>query len=112
MAQKVEVLLVDDLDGGKADETVHFSLDGTDYEIDLSVANGDELRAVLEPYAEKARKAVRGGARRGRPARTVTDRERTAEIRAWARQNGSHVNDRGRIPREIIEQYEAANPGR
>lgn len=112
MAQKVEVLLVDDLDGGTADETVHFSLDGTDYEIDLSVANGDKLRAVLEPFAEKGRKAPRGGTKQGRPARSATNRERTAEIRAWAKQNGFQVNDRGRIPHEIIERYQAAEAGR
>ena len=39
MAQKVEVHLEDDLDGGPADDTVTFALDGKDYEIDLSTAN-------------------------------------------------------------------------
>lgn len=108
MAQKVQVLLVDDLDGGEADETVQFSIDGASYEIDLSSANAKKLRDSLAPFVEKGRKAgtVRRGGRRQRGA---SSRERSAEIRAWAKRNGIKVNERGRIPQNVIEQYEAAN---
>ncbi|MFC0037020.1 MULTISPECIES: histone-like nucleoid-structuring protein Lsr2 [Actinomadura] len=106
MAQKVQVLLVDDLDGGEADETVAFSIDGASYEIDLSSANAKKLRDSLQPFVEKSRKA--GTARRRRP-RTGSNRERSAEIRAWAKAHGIKVNERGRIPQNVIEKYEAAH---
>lgn len=110
MAQKVEVLLVDDIDGGEADETVSFSLDGTTYEIDLSKKNAAKLRGGLEPFvagARKARKPTTG--RGGRTTRTAGSRERSAEIREWAKSRGIKVNERGRIPANVIEQYEAAH---
>lgn len=107
MAQKVQVLLVDDLDGGEADETVAFSIDGASYEIDLSGANATKLRDSLTPFVEKSRKA--GTATRRRRQRGASSRERSAEIRAWAKNNGIKVNERGRIPAHVIEQYEAAN---
>ena len=46
MAQKVRIILEDDLDGGPADETIRFGLDGAHYEIDLRplrFANGLRL---------------------------------------------------------------------
>ncbi|TDC40969.1 Lsr2 family protein [Actinomadura sp. KC345] len=109
MAQKVEVLLVDDIDGGEADETVSFSLDGTTYEIDLSKKNAAKLRNGLEPFVAGARKARKPAARGGRAARTAGSRERSAEIREWAKSRGIKVNERGRIPANVIEQYEAAH---
>ncbi|HEY8482438.1 MAG TPA: Lsr2 family protein [Spirillospora sp.] len=108
MAQKVEVLLVDDIDGGEADETVSFSLDGTNYEIDLSKKNAAKLREGLKPFVEHARKA-RKPTGRGRSTRTAGSRERSAEIREWAKRRGIKVNERGRIPANVIEQYEAAH---
>lgn len=107
MAQKVQVLLVDDLDGGEADETVTFAIDGASYEIDLSEANAAKLRDSLRPFVEKSRKA--GTSSRKRRQRGASSRERSAEIRAWAKNNGIKVNERGRIPAHVIEQYEAAN---
>ncbi|ARZ68661.1 MULTISPECIES: histone-like nucleoid-structuring protein Lsr2 [Streptomyces] len=111
MAQKVQVLLVDDLDGGEADETVTFALDGKTYEIDLTTANADKLRGLLEPYTKSGRRTggraaagrskVRAGATGGSPD--------TAKIRAWAKKNGYNVNDRGRVPADIREAYEKAN---
>lgn len=106
MAQKVQVLLVDDLDGGEADETVTFAIDGASYEIDLSSANAAKLRDSLRPFVEKSRKA--GSSTRKRRQRGASSRERSAEIRAWAKNNGIKVNERGRIPAHVIEQYEAA----
>ncbi|GAA3972670.1 Lsr2 family protein [Actinomadura viridis] len=107
MAQKVQVLLVDDLDGGEADETVAFSIDGASYEIDLSSANAKKLRDSLQPFVEKSRKA--GATTRRRRQRGASSRERSAEIRAWAKDHGIKVNERGRIPANVIEKYEAAH---
>jgi len=107
MAQKVQVLLVDDLDGGEASETVSFSLDGTAYEIDLSSENAGKLRKDFAQYIDRARKG--GGGGRRRRARTGPGRERSAEIRAWARQRGHKVSERGRIPATIISEYEASH---
>lgn len=109
MAQKVQVILVDDIDGGEADETVTFSLDGVAYEIDLSSENAEKLRNAVAPYVGAARRvggrAVRGRGRRA-GARGGTS---TSAIREWAKQKGLKVSDRGRIPAEIVEQYEAAH---
>lgn len=107
MAQKVQVLLVDDLDGGTAEETVSFSIDGRAYEIDLSGQNAAQLRGVLEPYRESARKAR--ATDRKTTARAANSRERSAEIREWAKSAGIKVNERGRIPANVIEKYEAAH---
>ncbi|MFC0039157.1 histone-like nucleoid-structuring protein Lsr2 [Actinomadura rayongensis] len=109
MAQKVKVLLVDDIDGGEADETVGFGLDGALYEIDLSDKHAAELRDLLEPFVRHARRARPKNAQGARPARTQSNRDRSAEIREWARSRGIQVNDRGRIPATVIEQYENAH---
>ena len=108
MAQKVQVLLVDDLDGGEADETVSFSLDGTAYEIDLSDKNAAKVREALAPFITSARKAGTAKRRRG-AARGTSNRERSADIRAWAKERGIKVNERGRIPANVVAQYEAAH---
>jgi len=106
MAQKVTVALEDDLDGGPADETVRFGFGGTDYEIDLSATNARAFRKQLTPFVEHARKAGRGPARR--TARTPAGRQRSGEVRAWAKDHGIAVSERGRIPAHVIEQYQAA----
>ncbi|HEX6756063.1 MAG TPA: Lsr2 family protein [Mycobacteriales bacterium] len=116
MAQKVQVLLVDDLDGGEATETVSFSLDGSSYEIDLSEKNATGLRDAFSKYVGAARKAGRaaGGSTssrssgRSRGSSTAMDRDQAAAIRAWAKKKGLKVSDRGRIPASIIEQYNAS----
>jgi hypothetical protein len=113
MAQKVQVLLVDDLDGGEATETVSFALDGSTYEIDLSKKNADDLRNAFAKYVGSARKAGRStttsgrssGSSRGRGSSTAMDRDQAAAIRSWAKKQGLKVSDRGRIPATIIEQY-------
>ncbi|MFD5257840.1 Lsr2 family protein [Streptomyces bobili] len=110
MAQKVQVLLVDDLDGGEADETVTFALDGKTYEIDLTTANADKLRSLLDPYVKGGRRTggrATGG--RGKARAAVGGSQDTAQIRAWAKENGYEVNDRGRVPATIREAYEKAN---
>ena len=115
MAQTTIVQLLDDIDGKLADETVTFSLDGVSYEIDLSAKNADKLRKSFTPYVEKARKASTRQARRsvrGTRTRTTHSRERSADIRAWAKRHGIAVNDRGRIPAQVVEAFERNEPGR
>jgi hypothetical protein len=106
MAQKITVELEDDLDGGPADQTVRFGLDGADYEIDLNTRNAAAFRAQLAPFTERARGAGRGP--RSAPGRSASGRERSGGIRAWARTQGIAVSDRGRIPASVIGQYQAA----
>lgn len=107
MAQKVQVILLDDLDGGTADETVSFSLDGVAYEVDLSKENAGKLRDTFAPYVGVARRAGGRRGRRGQGARS--GRTDTSAVRDWARGQGLKVSDRGRIPSDILEKYEAAN---
>ncbi len=113
MAQKVHIVLEDDIDGGDATETVSFGLDGTSYEIDLNEENAAGLREALSAYVGHARKVGSGrrttakrsaagsGAGSGGPA--------AREVREWARENGHEVPDRGRIPAAVREAYDAAN---
>jgi hypothetical protein len=112
VAQKVQVLLVDDLDGGEADETVTFALDGVTYEIDLTTDNADKLRGLLLPYTDSGRRtggrAGRGRTKAARTAGTASGQD-TAKIRAWAKEQGYEVNDRGRVPATIREAYEKAH---
>lgn len=113
MAQKTIVELIDDIDEGKADETVSFSVDGSAYEIDLSSRNAAKLRDSLAPYVASARRAGRSAARAssspagGRRARG--DREQTQAVREWARNNGHKIGDKGRIPARILEAYNSGN---
>lgn len=107
MAQRVQVVLVDDIDGGSADETVAFALDGVGYEIDLSAGNAARLREVLAPYVGHARKATRAAAGR-RAGRTGKSAGNSAEIRAWAKAQGLEINERGRVPASVVAKFEAA----
>ena len=109
MAQKVTVALEEDLDVGPADETVRFEFDGTECEIDLSAKNARAFRKKLAPFLEHARKASRGPARRR--VRTWAGRQRSGEVRAWAKDQGIAVSARGRIPASVLEQYQAAAKG-
>jgi nucleoid-associated protein Lsr2 len=109
MAQRVSVELEDDLDGSPADETLRFGIGGSEYEIDLSKKNASKFRRQIAPYIEHARKAGRG--QRRRPARTASSRERSGDIRAWAKGHGIAVSERGRIPASVVQQYQAATTG-
>lgn len=108
MAQRVEVVLVDDLDGGVAEETVQFALDGVSYEIDLNADNAAALRDALAVYVGHGRR-VGGRRSSGRASSRRSGSSETAQIRAWAKDRGLGVNERGRIPADIVAQYEAAN---
>ena len=110
MAQKVQVVLTDDIDGGEADETVQFALDGVSYEIDLSEANADTLREALAPYVDAARRVGgRASRRSGAKVRPVAERVDMSNVRAWARENGYQISDRGRVSSEVRAAYEAAH---
>ncbi|MCC5781843.1 hypothetical protein CRM73_02580 [Kocuria sp. CCUG 69068] len=109
MAQKVEVHLEDDLDGGPAEDTITFTLDGKDYEIDLSSTNAEKLREALRPFAEAGRKTTRGAGPRGTRPRAKGSNPDTAKIRAWAKENGHEVSDRGRIHQSVKDAYYAAH---
>ena len=98
MAQRISVELEDDLDGGRAAETVRFGLDGSEYEIDISNKNATALRRQLTPYVEHARKAGRG--QRRRSGHTTTSRARSGDIRAWAKDKGIAISERGPHPCE------------
>ncbi|UPK74691.1 Lsr2 family protein [Nocardioidaceae bacterium SCSIO 66511] len=108
MAQKVQILLVDDIDGGEADETVRFGLDGVDYEIDLSSKNAGKLRDTLAKYVGESRR-VGGRRRTGRKGASAGAASDAATIREWAKDNGWEVSDRGRVSAEIREAYAAAH---
>jgi hypothetical protein len=109
MAQKVQVVLVDDLDGGTADETVTFSLDGVSYEIDLTHDNAAHLRDALAPYVGHGRRV--GGSRRAgsRGAARAAGATNPAEVREWAKSQGIAVSERGRISAELQATFEAAH---
>jgi hypothetical protein len=121
VAREEIVRLVDDLDGGAADETVEFAVDGKLYEADLSAANASKLRDVLAPYVGAARRSggarsggVRSGGRRSGSTSASsgareTDREHNQAVREWARKRGLKVSERGRIPAEVLEAYSAEN---
>jgi hypothetical protein len=106
-------LLVDDIDGGEADETVRFALDGIQYEIDLSQKNATKMRNALARYIEAGSKVgrVAGTAARSVPPRrraaATIDRDQNRAIREWAHTKGISVSDRGRIKQEIIDRYHA-----
>lgn len=111
MAQRVQIILEDDYDGGDADETVTFGLDGAEYEIDLSSDNAGQLRDALAPWLAHARKV--GGRKRSRVtaarAAATDGGSSTSDIRAWAVDNGMEVSSRGRISSEVRQAYEEAH---
>jgi nucleoid-associated protein Lsr2 len=110
MVRKVQVVLEDDIDGGVADETVSFALDGRAYEIDLNAKNAAKLREALAPWIASARRA--GASQRqteSKPARTPRRSRDSSDIRAWAAENGIAVSTRGRISSDLRAKYEAAH---
>jgi len=110
--QKVEVVVLDDIDGSVADATIRFGLDGTDYEIDLNEAHARSFRETLQSYIGAARK-VGGTARPGRAGARRGGRGAagSAEVREWAKSQGLDVKDRGRVPSEVIAKFKAATGG-
>jgi hypothetical protein len=112
MAQRVQIILEDDLDGGQADATVSFAYDGAEYEIDLSSANESKLRDALAPWVAAARKTggrrKRGGS--SKPAAAAAPAAgKSSDIRAWAQANGYEVSSRGRVSADVRAAYDKAH---
>ena len=108
MAQKTQVLFIDDIDGGEAEGTVRFALAGAEYEIDLSAKHSEELRSALDKYVTHARKVganARRATTRGSRKPSVID---TAAVRTWARENGYDIKERGRVPGDVASKYREA----
>ena len=109
MAQKIQVLLIDDLDGGEAEGTVRFGLDGVEYEIDLSAEHAGALRRALAPFVGAARRSPAAGRRPARGGRRAgAGGLDTTEVREWASAQGIEVKDRGRLPAEVVTRFRAA----
>ena len=109
MAQKVQTLFVDDLDGSAAEGTVRFGLDGTDYEIDLNTEHAQALRDALARYVSAGRRAAGGTRRSARSGRKASANGVNAtEVREWAKEQGIDVKDRGRVPAELVVKFKAA----
>ena len=110
MAQKVNIVLVDDLDGSEASETVTFGLDGSTYEIDLNDANAAALREALAGFLGHARKTT-GGSRRTRRSAgsSSSSSSHTKDVREWAKAQGMEVSERGRISADVQQAYDAAH---
>ncbi len=106
MAQRTQILYVDDIDGSEAEGTVRFGLDGAEYEIDLNKKHAAQFTKAIRPYIDAARKvpSSRRPARGSRPAR-----HNQSDVRAWARSQGLKISDRGRIPADVLARYESAH---
>jgi hypothetical protein len=109
MAQKVQTLFIDDLDGTEAEGSVQFGLDGTDYEIDLNAEHAGELRAALGRYVAAARRVSGTGRPPGRSGRRSASNDiDTKDIRQWAKDQGIELKDRGRVPTSVVARFRAA----
>ncbi|CAM3325304.1 Lsr2 family protein [Nocardioides dubius] len=106
MAQKVHIVLVDDIDGSEAEETVTFGIDGVSYEIDLNADNAAKLRDAVAPYVGHARRV---GGRKAAGRKAAAGGPSAGDIREWARENGYELSDRGRVPAEVRQAYDAAH---
>jgi hypothetical protein len=114
MAQKIIYQLIDDLTGDSIaegeGETVRFAIDGVSYEIDVNAANAKKLRDAIAPYAAAGRRAASG--RVSLPARrrpSGGSGRNLADVREWAREKGLPVSTRGRVPAEILAEYDKAH---
>lgn len=108
MAQKIQVLLTDDLSGDEAQETVTFALDGSNYEIDLTTEHANELREKLQSYISHGRRVRSGTSSRSQKRAPAARGADSRKIREWAIGNGFTPSARGRISQEILEAYAAA----
>lgn len=111
MAKQTTVVIYDDLDGSEGASRVPFAYRGTSYEIDLSEQNQAVLGAALAPFIVAARKTGRVPVRADRRISTTpaSRRRDLAVIRAWAREHGLEVSDRGRVPIAVQNAYDAAH---
>ena len=110
MAQKIQTLFIEDLDGSEAEGTVRLGLDSTAYEIDLNAEHAQQLRDALAAYVKAGRRVGGGPRRPGRGGRRGSASGlNTTEVREWAKAQGIEVKDRGRVPAELVVKFKAAN---
>ena len=107
MAQRTQVLYVDDIDGSEAEGTVRFGFGGTEYEIDLNEKHADQFAKALGPFIAAARKVPSSSRRAARAVRAP--RRGQSDVRAWARDQGIKISNRGRIPADVLAKYQAAH---
>jgi hypothetical protein len=109
VAQKIQILFIDDLDGSEAESTIRFGLDGTKYEIDLNAGHAQALRDARARYVHAARRAGAGARRPARGGRRASAGDvDSTEVREWAKAQGIDVKDRGRVPAELVVKFKAA----
>jgi nucleoid-associated protein Lsr2 len=108
VAQKIQTLFIDDIDGSEAEGTVRFALDGAEYEIDLNAKHAEALRKSLSRYIEAARRSSGAARRPARGGRKAASGLNTTEVREWAKAQGIEVKDRGRVPAELVVRFRAA----
>lgn len=109
MAQKVSIQLVSDMSGGEADETVTFALDGTTYELDLTSKESDKFKGLFQDYIAVARKVSGGRGKKGSGSSGKSGRSDLADVRAWAKEQGMDVSERGRVRQEVLDAYDSAH---
>jgi len=109
VAQQVQILFTDDLDGSAAEGTIRFGLDGTEYEIDLNGEHAQQLRDALAAYVTAGRRVNGGSPRPARGGRRgPVGGVNTTEVREWAKAQGIEVKDRGRVPADLVAKFKAA----
>ena len=108
MAQKIQTLFIEDLDGSDAEGTVRFGLDGSEYEIDLNAKHAQQLRDALARYVGAARRVGGATRRSAHSARRGAASGLNTEVREWAKAQGIDVKDRGRVPAELVVKFKAA----
>ncbi len=108
MARKQIVELVDDIDGGAASETVQFGYAGSAYEIDLNEKNVAALEKALAPFLAAGRRAGRASAGKATASTGSTRDYDPSVVRAWAKKQGLDVSERGRVSKELVEQWRNA----
>jgi hypothetical protein len=111
MAKTTIIQITDDLDGSRDAQEVTFSFQGADYTIDLSKKNLAAFEKALKPYVDAATRVSTGSARPRRAAKSGSRGQNLAAVREWAKGAGIKVPDRGRLPKSVLDQYEAAQGG-
>ena len=111
MAQKVSVTYACDFDQKEIPDGQHrlrrFSIDGREYEIDLCMKHSERFDDAVGRFASHARKAAARLPRAKR--RTAAHRKHSAEVRAWAKEQGLAVSERGRIPADVVSRFETTH---
>jgi uncharacterized protein (DUF2252 family) len=108
MAKRTVVELTDDMDGSPATRTIEFTIDGVQRSLDLNDKNAAKFEKAVAPFIEAARTVSGRGRRSSRSAKTISSKRDVHRVREWAQASGFEISARGRIPRNVVEAYEAA----